>query len=68
LRTKYEARGVNVHITGFAKVMGDLIDGLQAVLSFFALAILITTATLFYFTRCARSSALVLVCTLVAVV
>ncbi len=68
LRAKYEAQGVKVHITGFAKVMGDLIDGLQAVLSFFALAILITTATLFYFTRCARSSALVLVCTLVAVV
>jgi len=68
LRAKYEAKGVKVHITGFAKVMGDLIDGLQAVLSFFALAILITTATLYYFTRCARSSALVLVCTLVAVV
>ena len=68
LRAKYEARGVNVHITGFAKVMGDLIDGLYAVLAFFALAVLITTATLYYFTRCARSSALVLVCTLVAVV
>ena len=68
LRVKYEAKGVKVYITGFAKVMGDLIDGLQAVLGFFALAVLITTATLYYFTRCARSTALVLVCTLVAVI
>ncbi len=68
LRTKYEAEGVKIHITGFAKVMGDLIDGLRAVLGFFALAVLITTATLYYFTRCVRSSALVLACTLAAVV
>ena len=68
LRAKYEAQGVKIHITGFAKVMGDLIDGLYAVLGFFALAVLITTATLYYFTRCLRSTALVLVCTLVAVV
>ncbi|CAM3603531.1 MMPL family transporter [Polaromonas hydrogenivorans] len=68
LRSKYEAKGVKVHITGFAKVMGDLIDGLQAVLTFFAIAVLITAVILYYFTRCVRSTALVLVCTLIAVV
>lgn len=68
LRDKYEAQGVKVHITGFAKVMGDLIDGLQAVLTFFAIAVLITALTLYHFTRCMRSTALVLACTLVAVV
>jgi uncharacterized protein len=68
LRARYETKGVKVHITGFAKVMGDLIDGLAAVLGFFALAILITTATLYYFTRCVRSTVLVLSCTLVAVI
>ncbi len=68
IRARYEAKGVKIHITGFAKVMGDLIDGLAAVLGFFALATLITTATLYYFTRCVRSTALVLACTLVAVI
>jgi len=68
IRAKYEKQGVDVHITGFAKVMGDLIDGLQAVLAFFAAAVLITAAILYYFTRCLRSTSLVLACTLVAVV
>ncbi|MDF2462231.1 MAG: transporter [Ramlibacter sp.] len=68
LRAKYEAEGVRVHITGFAKVMGDLIDGLRAVLAFFAVAVAITAAVLLAFTRCWRSTALVLGCTLVAVV
>jgi len=68
LRAKYEAQGVSLHITGFAKVMGDLIEGLQAMLVFFGIAILITAAVLYYFTRCARSTALVLGCTLIGVV
>ena len=68
LRQKYDAQGVKVRVTGFAKVMGDLIDGLQAVLIFFAIAVVITAVILFYFTRCLRSTALVLVCTLIGVV
>ena len=68
LRTKYEAKGVHIYITGFAKVMGDLIDGLQAMLVFFAAAIVITAGVLYYFTRCVRSTALVLGCTMVAIV
>ena len=45
LRTKYEAEGVQLHITGFAKIVGDLIDGVRAVLLFFALAVAIATAS-----------------------
>lgn len=68
LRVKYEAQGVRIYVTGFAKVMGDLIDGLQAMLGFFAATIMITAGILYYFTRCVRSTALVLGCTLVAIV
>src|SRR5207247_10086953 len=39
LRQKYETQGVTIHITGFAKIVGDLIDGVRAVLVFFALAV-----------------------------
>jgi predicted RND superfamily exporter protein len=68
LRGKYEAEGVTVHITGFAKIVGDLIDGVRAVLGFFALAVAIAAAFVFAFTRCVRSTLLVVASSLVAVV
>ncbi|MFM2404335.1 MAG: hypothetical protein RL223_2215 [Pseudomonadota bacterium] len=68
LRGKYEAEGVRLHITGFAKVMGDLIEGVRAVLGFFALAVAIATAMVYGYTRCVRSTALVVLASLVAVV
>lgn len=68
LRGKYEAEGVAIHITGFAKIVGDLIDGVRAVLVFFAMAVAIATAMVFWYTRCIRSSLLVVLASLVAVV
>ena len=68
LRTKYEAQGVKVHITGFAKIVGDLIEGVKAVLAFFAIAVAIATAMVFWYTRCVRSTLLVVLASLVAVV
>ncbi|WP_373987173.1 RND family transporter [Duganella sp. BuS-21] len=68
LRTKYEQQGVKLHVTGFAKLVGDLIDGVRAVLLFFAIAVAIATAMVYWYTRCARSTALVVLASLVAVV
>jgi predicted RND superfamily exporter protein len=68
LRTQYEAEGVTVHITGFAKIVGDLIDGVKAVLVFFAIAVAIATAMVFWYTRCVRSTLLVVLASLIAVV
>ena len=68
LRAKYQAQGVAIHITGFAKVVGDLIDGLQQILLFFAAAIGITAVVLYGYTRCLRSTVLVMSCSLVAVI
>ena len=68
LRTKYEAKGVSIHITGFAKIVGDLIAGVRTVLAFLAAAILIATAMVFWYTRCWRSTTLVVLVSLVAVV
>lgn len=68
LRTKYEAKGVSLHITGFAMLVGDLIDGIRYVLVFFGLAVAICAATLYWFTRCARSTLLVVASSLVAVI
>jgi uncharacterized protein len=68
LRQKYETQGVTVHVTGFAKIVGDLIDGVRAVLGFFALAVAIAAAMVFWYTRCIRSTLLVVSASLVAVV
>ncbi|MEK1943687.1 MAG: RND family transporter [Pseudomonas sp.] len=70
IRDKYEAQNPNVeiHIVGFAKKVGDLIDGLVMVVLFFAIAFLITLVLLIWFTRCIRSTIAVLVTTLVAVI
>ncbi|RJF95571.1 efflux RND transporter permease subunit [Noviherbaspirillum saxi] len=68
LRTKYSDDVTDIHITGFAKMVGDLIDGLQQILAFFGVALVITTAMLYGYTRCVRSTVLVVLCSLVAVV
>jgi len=68
VRAKYERNGISLHITGFGKIVGDLIAGLREVLLFFAGAILICTAVLYAYTRCVRSTFLVVACSLVAVV
>ena len=68
LRAKYEQQGVQIHVTGFAKIVGDLIDGVRAVLMFFAIAVAIAALMVFWYTRCVRSTLLVVAASLVAVV
>ncbi|WP_428422780.1 efflux RND transporter permease subunit [Methylibium sp.] len=68
LRDTYQARGVTIHITGFAKIVGDLLDGVRAVLLFFAIAAAIAAAMIFWYTRCIRSTVLVVLASLAAVV
>ena len=59
---------LRIHVIGFAKLVGELIDGLLKVMLFFGIAALIATAIIYAYTRCARSTTLVIACSLVAVV
>ncbi|MGG6348781.1 efflux RND transporter permease subunit [Pseudomonas putida] len=69
LRSQYQASGqYRIHVIGFAKLMGDLIDGLIQVMAFFALAVLTSLVIIYCYTRCVRSTLLVVVCSLTAVV
>jgi predicted RND superfamily exporter protein len=69
IRDKYQAQNplVKIQIIGFAKKVGDLIDGLMMVVAFFAIALLITFVLLYWFSWCIRSTIGVLVTTLIAV-
>ncbi|MCE0853300.1 MULTISPECIES: efflux RND transporter permease subunit [Pseudomonas] len=69
LRSQYQASGqYRIHVIGFAKLMGDLIDGLIQVMAFFALAVLTSLLIIYCYTRCVRSTLLVVLCSLTAVV
>ncbi len=52
LRSKYETEGeVNIRIIGFATFIGDMINGAQDVIGFFAITLAITYILLIFFAR-----------------
>lgn len=68
IRAQYQTETLKIHITGFAKVAGDLIEGLGVLLMFFVFSVLIAASLLYWHTRCMRSTFLVVFCSLMAVV
>ena len=68
LRAKHQSDRIAIHVIGFAKVVGDLMEGLRQVIGFFGLALVITGGVLFAYTRCVRSTSIVVACSLIAVV
>lgn len=68
LRSQYDSDKLSIHVTGFAKVAGDMIEGLSQVMLFFGLAAAIVTVIVLWYTRCLRSTALVVMCSMVAVI
>ncbi|WNC66848.1 MMPL family transporter [Thalassotalea nanhaiensis] len=68
IRDKYQTDTIKIHITGFAKVVGDLIDGLAQIAVFFAAALLITFVLLYLYSSCLRSALIPLVCSVIAVI
>jgi predicted RND superfamily exporter protein len=68
IRARVEADGsTRMEVIGFAKLVGDLIDGLLQVALYFAAAAAIAAVIIWLYTRCVRSTGLVLACSLVAV-
>ena len=68
VRDKYQTDYVQIHIIGFGKKIGDLIEGALKVGLFFAIAIGITFVLLFLYSRCLTSTIVSLSCSLVAVI
>jgi predicted RND superfamily exporter protein len=68
VREKYEDETIKIHMTGFAKVMGDLIEGAGQVAMFFLIAIGITLLLFYIYSRCIRASITVVLCSVIAVV
>ncbi|MEK6248439.1 MAG: hypothetical protein N2C12_09690, partial [Planctomycetales bacterium] len=68
VRDQYQNDEIKVHMTGFAKVMGDLIEGAGQVAIFFLIAIAITLTLFYIYSRCIRSSLTVVICSVIAVI
>ncbi|WP_394242556.1 RND family transporter [Halopseudomonas laoshanensis] len=53
-----ESDQIDIHIVGFSKLVGDLIDGLQVVMLFFAISVAIAALFVYLYTHCIRSTLL----------
>ncbi len=69
VRTKYEQLNpnINVHIIGFAKKVGDLIEGIGSIAKFAAVTILLTFIFLLVYSRCFKSTLVPIFASIVAV-
>ena len=63
-----ESGAIKIRVIGFAKLIGELIDGLVQVMLYFAAAAVIASIILFMYTRCIRSTFLLMACSIIAVV
>lgn len=68
LRGKYEAQGFDVHVIGFAKMIGDISDGARSVIKFFALTIVFTWLLLFLYSSSMKLATLTVAVALVSVI
>ncbi len=68
IRNKYQNNGIKIHIVGFAKIVGDMIDGLAQVALFFGIAVVITFVILFAYFRAIRSATLPVTMAIIAVI
>ena len=60
IRTKFSNKDIEINIVGFAKVLGDVMDGLTTVIGFFGLAFIITAVLLWLYSRSVNLTVLAL--------
>lgn len=68
LRDEFNSDKIEIRVTGFAKIVGDLIEGATQVVMFFGVAVLITLVMLFLYSRSVKSTIATLACSITAVI
>lgn len=68
VRQSYENDNISVHIIGFPKIVGDLLEGIGAIFLFAIVTLVITFILLFIYTRCLRATVAPLACSVIAVI
>ncbi len=67
IRGKYQDAEISIHILGFAKVVGDVIDATLEVIGFFILTLIMTMILLWLYVGNFKLAALPLICSVTAV-
>ena len=67
IRGQYASDNVDIHIIGFAKMIGDIAEGAAGVVAFFGLSALITYFLVYLFTHSQRITMLALLCSAIGV-
>ena len=68
IRAKYSNDDIEINIVGFAKLVGDVVDGLTTVIGFFVIAFVITALMLWVYSRSWRLTVVALAVALLPVV
>ena len=68
VRVPIEAQGIDVHIIGFAKVVGDIADGAAAVLGFAVITLLLTLLAVRIYCQSWRVAFVPVLCSVIAVI
>nr|WP_068545256.1 MMPL family transporter [Thalassotalea crassostreae] len=68
IRGTFEKDNISIHVIGFAKMVGDIANGAKGVVTFFAIAILITAIMVYFFCNSITLTLLPISCSLIAVV
>ncbi len=68
LRQQFASENVDIQIIGFAKLIGDVVDGLSDVGLFFIITLLVTAILIYIYTRSVRLTILPILCSLTAVI
>lgn len=63
-----QSGGIDVHMIGFAKVVGDIADGAMSVIVFAVVTILLTLLAVWYYVQSFKVAVVPIVCSIVAVV
>ncbi len=68
IRAKYDNDHIEINIVGFAKLVGDVVEGLNTVICFFVIAFVITGVLLWLYTRSLKLTVVSLLVALLPVV
>ena len=68
IRSKYSSADIDINIVGFAKLVGDVVEGLNTVIGFFAIAFVITGVLLWVYSRSLRLTVVALFVALLPVI
>ncbi len=68
MREKYQSDKVSIHIIGFVKIVGDIVDAIVMVVGFFFVALFLTMLLLWAYTGSFKLSLLPMGCSIIAVV